>query len=123
MIKLSDVFTIHERLINTFGGIHGVRDEGMLLSSIARPFQTFAGEDLYPSPFSKSAAILESIVRNHPFLDGNKRTGIAVAELFLMTFGKKLHATEDEKYDLVIAVAEGRMIFEDIVSWLEQHTA
>lgn len=121
MIKLSDVFTIHERLINKFGGLHGVRDEGMLLSSIARPFQTFAGEDLYPNPFSKCAAVLESIVRNHPFLDGNKRTDIAVAELLLMSFGKKLHATEDQKYDLVIAVAEGRMDFENIVIWLEQH--
>jgi death on curing protein len=122
MIKLSEVLIIHERLIHEFGGLNGVRDEGMLLSSIARPFQTFAGEDLYAGPFDKCAAVLESIVRNHPFLDGNKRTGIALAELLLMAFGKKLHATEDEKYDFVISIAEGRLTFDEIVVWLGGHT-
>ena len=64
--------------LKDFGGSSGVRDIGLLESAIARPFQTFGGEDLYHSPFAKAAAVAESLIINHPFVDGNKRTGIIV---------------------------------------------
>lgn len=121
MISLADVMVIHARLLERYGGLPGVREPELLASAIARPFQTFGGEDLYPTSIDKSAAILESIVRNHPFLDGNKRTGYALAELMLLSFGIKIMATEDQKYDFVIAVAEGRLDYEGIKAWLQAH--
>lgn len=122
MIEVHTALAIHSNIVRASGGADGVRELGLLESALSRPFQTFDGNDLYPDILSKGAAILESVVKNHPFIDGNKRAGYVLMHVLLLDHGKNLHATEDEKYDLVIAVAEGRMVFEDIVSWLEQHT-
>jgi len=121
MIRLSDVLVLHAHLLDLYGGLSGIREPEMLSSALERPFQTFGGEDLYPTIFDKGAAVLESIVRNHPFLDGNKRTGYAIMELLLMANGLEITASEDEKYDFVIAVAEGRLDFDGIRSWIEAH--
>ena len=121
MIRLSEVLAIHAHLLELYGGLSGIREPEMLSSALARPFQTFGGEDLYPTIFDKGAAVLESIVRNHPFLDGNKRTGYAILELLLMANSLEITASEDEKYDFVIAVAEGRLDFDGIRSWIEAH--
>ncbi len=75
MIGISDVELIHQILIEKFGGSHGIRDKKMLESALARPFQTFDEKDLYQSPIEKAAALLESILINHLFIDGNKRIG------------------------------------------------
>lgn len=77
------VLFIHARLIATTGGEHGVRDVGLLASAVARPQATFDGADLYPDLSEKAAALMDSLTRNHPFVDGNKRTAIAAAALFL----------------------------------------
>ena len=74
MIELKEVEKIHDILIEKFGGAKGIRDSGALESAISRPYQTFDGQDLYPDPVDKAAAIFESIISNHPFVDGNKRT-------------------------------------------------
>ena len=87
MIGIEDVLKIHEFLINKFDGSQGVRDIDLLKSAIGRPFQTFDKKDLYRSPVEKSAAIIESIIRNHPFIDGNKRVGYVLMRLFLMEQG------------------------------------
>jgi death-on-curing protein len=84
MIDIEDVLKIHEFLINKFGGSEGVRDIDLLKSAIGRPFQTFDKKDLYKSHVEKSAVIIESIVSNHPFIDGNKRVGYVFMRLFLM---------------------------------------
>ncbi len=73
MISLDEALAIHAELIEATGGSHGVRDRGGLEAAVARPFATFAGQDLYPDAASKAAALLESVVKNHPFVDGNKR--------------------------------------------------
>lgn len=122
MILLSEVLEIHARMIQLYGGMDGVREPELLSSSLARPFQTFGGVDLYPSIYDKCAALLESIVRNHPFFDGNKRTGYTLVELMLIEYGYEVNASEDEKYNFVIAVAEGRLAFDDIKAWIEAHT-
>ncbi len=96
MISLADVMAIHARLLERYGGLSGVREPEMLASAIARPFQTFGGEDLYPTSIDKSAAVLESIVHNHPFLDGNKRTGYVLMHSFLLLNGINITATEDQ---------------------------
>src|SRR6185312_11978530 len=82
MILLEDILNLHKYSIQKYGGSEGLRDSGLLESAIARPFQTFDGEDLYPSVFEKAAALGESLIINHPFIDGNKRTGtVAMAAL------------------------------------------
>jgi death-on-curing protein len=80
MIQLDDVLNIHEFLINKFGGSHGIRDINLLQSALARPFQTFDQKELYSSHVDKAAALIESIVTNHPFIDGNKRTGYLIGK-------------------------------------------
>lgn len=120
MIDLQDVFEIHQVLIQEFGGLQGVRDEGLLKSAIERPFGGFGETEFYPTPEEKAGAILESIVKNHPFTDGNKRTGYVLMRLTLMQFGKDIIAIQDEKYSFVIEVASGQIDFQKIVAWIEK---
>jgi death-on-curing protein len=105
MISIKEVEEIHKTLIRLFGGAGGVRDFSALESSLSRPFQTFAGKELHSIPLQKAAALIESIVINHPFVDGNKRTGYVVMRSFLITNGLDIHATQKEKYDFVINIA------------------
>ena len=101
----------------------GVRDEGLLESALNRAYPTWGDEDLRPDPLEKAAALLEGIVGNHPFFDGNKRTGYAVARIQLLRQGLTIEASRDERYQLVIDVATKQLTFEQIVEWLRQHTA
>jgi death on curing protein len=118
MISIEDVLKIHKILIDQFGGSHGVRDKGSLNSAINRPFATFDKQELYPEPVEKAAAILESIVTNHPFIDGNKRTGYVLARLLLLKSGLDIKATQEDKYEMVIAVSKREWKFEQIKDWL-----
>ena len=120
MINQEDVLKIHKLLIDQFGGSHGVRDESSLNSAINRPFTTFDQQELYPEPVDKAAAILESILTNHPFVDGNKRTGYVLARLFLLKSGLDIKATQEEKYEMVIAASKGEWKFEQIKNWVTE---
>ncbi len=122
MISEKEVLEIHSILIERFGGSNGARDLELLNSAINRPYQTFDGKQLYPTPIDKAAAILESIVKNHPFIDGNKRTGYVLARLFLMDEQLDINATEDQKYQLVISISTGDLAFEQIKEWLEKNS-
>ena len=82
-----DVCAIHSAAIARFGGLDGVRDEGMLASALAQPFQTFGGEELYPSVVEKACRYAVGIISGHPFLDGNKRTGAALLGAYLRMCG------------------------------------
>lgn len=119
MISIEEVLQIHEILIERFGGSDGVRDIRLLDASISRPFNTFDQNELYPSITDKAAAIIESIVKNHPFIDGNKRTGYTLMRLLLLDQGLDINATEDEKYDFVIGIASGKFNFDQIKNWIE----
>ncbi|SOC79647.1 death on curing protein [Salinimicrobium sediminis] len=121
MISLDEVLQIHEILIKRFGGTSGLRDKNLLESSLQRPFATFDGEELYPTSVEKAAAIIESIVSNHPFMDGNKRTGYTVMRLILLNENLDISASEDEKYDFVIRIAEGKSDFEQIKKWINEN--
>jgi len=119
MIELKDVLNIHNILIDKFGGIKAVRDFGFLESALARPFATFDNKFLYPSPSDKAAAILESVLINHPFVDGNKRTAYVFMKLILFEYGLDVEATQDEKYEMVVASSMGDMRFDDIKAWMD----
>jgi len=119
MITYQEVLEIHEVLIEAFGGASGVRDEGLLQSAIDRPFAGFEDAEFYNTPAEKAGAMVESIVKNHPFVDGNKRTGYVLMRLLLMQAGRGLRATQDEKYDFVIRTASGQVAFPEIVGWTQ----
>lgn len=119
MISIKEVLIIHQLAVKKFGGINGVRDLPLLESAINRPFATFGQQELYPTPVEKAAAIIESIVKNHPFGDGNKRTGYILMRLILLKNGKDIIATQEEKYDFVIKIAEGKLDYDEIKSWIE----
>lgn len=118
MILLEEVLAIHGVLIQKYGGSDGIRDEGLLIAALERPFAGFGTTEFYPKPVEKAAAILESVVKNHPFVDGNKRTGYVLMRLILMHYGQDIRASQDEKYDFVIQVASGELDFEGIKAWL-----
>ena len=122
MIDLGDAIRIQEILIDRFGGSKGIRDIGLLESAPSRPFQTFDQRDLYQNPIEKAAALIESILINHPFIDGNKRIGYVLMRLLLMEFGLNISATEEEKYSFVLAIAKGDLKFDNIVDWLKDKT-
>jgi death-on-curing protein len=121
MIEVSEVERIHEILIDRFGGATGIRDKGILESAIGRPFQTFDGQDLYPDPVDKAAAIFESIVSNHPFVDGNKRTAYVLLRLILKRNQLDINVDQDVKYDFVIKAAKGELTFDKIRAWIRNN--
>lgn len=121
MIDFETTLKIHNLLIDEFGGTRGIRDHSLLDSALNRPFQTFDGELLYPTLIDQSAAIIESIVKNHPFHDGNKRTGYTLMRLHLLNNGLDINASEDDKYDFVISIASGRIDFDQIKQWIENN--
>lgn len=123
MITKDEVLLIHDQVVKLHGGANGVRDLNGLESAITRPYQSFAGNDLYPSCFEKSAAIGESIIMNHPFVDGNKRTGYVLMELILRLEGFRINSNDDELYQFVIDISTGNKRFEEIVEWLKANTA
>lgn len=122
MISEKEVLEIHAILIEHFGGSDGIRDQELLNSALNRPYQTFDGNELYPKPIDKAAAILESIVKNHPFIDGNKRTGYVLARLLMMSEQLDIQADQEQKYQLVISISKGELSFDQIKEWLEKNS-
>lgn len=121
MIDINEVEKIHDILIDKFGGAKGIRDKGLLESSINRPYQTFDGQELYPNPIDKAAAIFESIIINHPFVDGNKRTAYVLMRLMLKSNNLDIQLGQDEKYKFVIKAASGQATFEQIKAWIKDN--
>jgi death-on-curing protein len=119
MIALEEVLVYHSALIEKYGGIDGIRDEGLLLSALARPFMTFDQQDLYPTPSGKAAAIFESMVINHPFLDGNKRIAFFLLCLILSDYDLDISANDSERYDFTIAASMGEIAFDQIKAWID----
>ncbi|MGH9464479.1 MAG: type II toxin-antitoxin system death-on-curing family toxin [Thermoanaerobaculia bacterium] len=119
-LSLEQILQVNEGQIAAFGGTSGVRDGGGLEAAIARPQATFGGEDLYPDLAAKAAARLHSLVMNHPFLDGNKRTGAMAAELFLYANDHDLEASDDSLFELTLATARGEFSAEELAIWFRQ---
>lgn len=123
MIKLTtnQVLLLHSELISEFGGLDGIRDLGMLESAINAPFQTFSRQDVYPSIQQKAARLCYGLVKNHPFVDGNKRIGVHVMLVFLALNKIELDYTQEELYSIILDVASSKSNFEDLTTWIIEH--
>jgi death-on-curing protein len=119
-LSLPQIVALQHELLAAFGGLAGIRDRGALEASVGRPSMTFGGEDLYPDPAAKAAALLHSLVLNHAFVDGNKRVGAAAAELALQLNGIELVATDYELEHITLATARGEMSAEALAIWFRQ---
>lgn len=120
MIDLKKAIYIHNVLIDDFGGSKGIRDLGGLEAALYRPYATFDQQDLYSTPIEKASAIFESIIINHPFIDGNKRTAYALMRLTLIESNFDIMASQNEKYEFAIAASKGEIGFDYIKQWLNE---
>lgn len=116
------VLFLHSRLIAETGGGQGIRDLGMLLSALDKPQATFDEKDLYPDLFSKAAALMDSLVRNHPFVDGNKPTAITAAALFLRLNGYWLVVENAQMVRFTLACAQSQRSLDEITDWFKQYS-
>src|SRR5919112_84083 len=119
---LPEVLFFHTVSIEQYGGSKGVRDRESLLAAIEGPWQASFGQEHFPSPFEEAAALMESIIRRHPFVEGNKRTATASASYLLSTFGHEIGAEQQELEDFAVSVAEGGMDTKSIALWFEGHS-
>lgn len=118
MIDINEVLELHKMLIEKYGGANGVRDLGLLEAAINAPFMGFGDYEFYPTPEQKAAVVLHRIIQNHPFIDGNKRTGYSLMRIILRNNKLDIQATPKDKYDFVINVASGKMSDNEIVLWI-----
>lgn len=119
--NVENVVFLHTVSVEAFGGSEGVRDLGSLRAAVARPWQASFGQEHFPSPFEKAAALAESLIRRHPFVDGNKRTAMYAASYLLSTFGYEVEAEQQELEDFAVSVAVGELETEGIARWFENH--
>jgi death-on-curing protein len=120
-LTLVEVAELHRLVVGSTGGAPGIRDLAALESAVARPHATFGGTDLYPTLIEKAAALCFALVRGHPFVDGNKRTGHAAMETFLVLNGAEIDAPVDEQERLMLDLAAGRINRSDLTNWLSLH--
>lgn len=120
---VQEMLCLHHKVTLRTGGGDGLRETGLLESAVARPHASFGGEDLYPRVIDKAAALCCGLTRNHPFVDGNKRIGVTAMLLMLRRNACPVHYTQQELIDLSLALARGDCDVDDVVAWVEQHTA
>jgi len=116
------VLFIHNLVVQKTGGSHGVRDLSMLLSALGRPQASFDGRDLYEDLFLKAAALLDSLIRKHPFVDGNKRVAIVSTALFLQKNGYSLSVDNEELVQFALDCAQSKNSLKEITTWIERNT-
>ncbi len=117
-LTLNEVLELHRRIIAQSGGALGVLSLSALESALAQPRMTFGAEELYPAIIEKASALGYSIIKNHPFVDGNKRTGHAAIEVFLVLNGFEIDASVDEQERVILQVASGDMDRAAFLAWL-----
>lgn len=119
-LSVEQVLALHAFQIRRYGGGRGLRDRAALEAAIGRPQATFDGEDLYPDLAEKAAALLHSLVSNHPFVDGNKRAGAHAMLLFLVVNGHQLVVLPPDLTEIVLAVARGEIEAAALAIWIRQ---
>ena len=123
MIRITkkQVLMLHKQLIDEYGGSHGVRDENLLESAVETPFQSFGGEELYPSVQAKAARLCYGLVKNHSMVDGNKRIGAHAMLVFLALNGRELDYTQKELSDIILEIAAGSKECDELLQWIIEH--
>ena len=120
-LSVAQVLAIHDQAVKRFGGSFGIRDLGLIESAVSRPQASFDAVDLYGSVFDKAAALLQSLLKNHAFVDGNKRTALSSAAIFLQTNGHKLKNYHEEEVVFAVEVDNQNLTLEQISLWLKEH--
>jgi len=120
-LTLNEVLEVHRQVMAQSGGAEGLMHLSALESALAQPQMTFGGEDLYPTLVDKAAALGYALIKNHPFLDGNKRTGHAAMEVFLVLNGYEIHADVEEQEHVILQVAASEIDREEFTTWLRTH--
>jgi death-on-curing protein len=120
-LTLGEVLALHRRILAESGGRPGLRDLGAIASALAQPRVSVGGQDAYPTLIDKAAALGFSLIRNHGFIDGNKRIAHATIEVFLVMNGIELRASVDEQEQFMLALAAGDVSREALAEWLRAH--
>src|SRR5262245_15040 len=120
-LTVAEVLEAYQRIMQQTGGLVAIRDFGALESALAQPYMTFGDSELYPSLAEKAAALGFSLIQNHPFADGNKRTGHAAMAMFLAINGYKIDASIDEQTEIILSVAAGKLNRQEFANWLSNH--
>ena len=123
LLTKEQVFVLHRELILAHGGSDGVRDENLLDSAIAAPFQSYGSEYMFPTIQHKAARLGFGLIMNHPFIDGNKRVGAHMMLMLLAMNGIELEYTQKELYEIILKVAASKASFEDLLEWVLDHEA
>lgn len=123
MKKLSkkQILMLHTQLIQQTGGSEGVRDYNLLDSALETPFQSFGGDELYPTIQAKAARLGYGLIKNHCMIDGNKRIGTHAMLVFLALNGIELKYMQKELYETILDVAAGKIEYEDLLQWVLDH--
>lgn len=121
LIEIDNIILFHKKIVSSTGGSDGIRDIGLIESALNRGLMTFDGKELFDSTEMKISVISHGLIRNHGFLDGNKRIGIAVMVLLLKINNIRIKYFQQELIDLGLGVAEGKLNENDIFTWIERH--
>lgn len=121
-LLVDEILAIHQEMTEKFGGNHGIRDFGLLYSAIYRPQASFAGEDLYISVFDKASSLINSLLLNHPFVDGNKRTAYTSCARFLYINGYLLKCSPSQIISFAKRIENKKLRMEKIAVWLKKHS-
>lgn len=119
---VENVVFLHTVAIEAFGGSEGVRDLGSLRAAVARPWGSSFGREHFPDPFDKAAALAESLIRRHPFVDGNKRTAVYASSYLLEKLGYTLEAEQQDLEEFAISIAVGELETSSIARWFKEHS-
>jgi len=120
-LTLEEVLELYHRIVELSGGSAGISNMGGLESAIAQPEMAFAGEELYHTIVEKASALGFSLIKNHPFIDGNKRIGHAAMEVFLILNGFEINAALDEQEQVILQVASGKLGRDEFIEWLRSN--
>ena len=120
-LSKEQILMLHTQLIQQTGGSDGVRDYNLLDSALETPFQSFGGEDLYPTLQANAARLGYGLIKNHCMIDGNKRIGTHAMLVFLALNGTELSYTQKELYETILGVAAGTITYEGLLEWILEH--
>ncbi len=120
-LSKEQILMLHSQLIQQTGGSNGVRDYNLLDSALETPFQSFEGEELYPTIQAKAARLGYGLIKNHCMIDGNKRIGTHAMLVLLALNGIELSYTQRELYETILDIAAGKLEYEDLLEWILKH--